>query len=55
VGLDQPERMLYAPSSWLFLPRALRSLDVDSDDVFVDFGSGKGRVVFQAARHPFGA
>ena len=23
------------------------------DDVFVDFGSGKGRVVYQAARYPF--
>jgi tRNA G46 methylase TrmB len=53
VGLDHPERILYSPSSWLFLPRVMRSLEVRPDDVFVDFGSGKGRVVLQAARHPF--
>ena len=54
VGLDHPERILYSPSSWLFIPRVMRSLEVGRDDVFVDFGSGKGRVVLQAARYPFG-
>ena len=53
VGLGHPERILYSPSSWLFLPRVMRSLDVGPSDVFVDFGSGKGRVVYQAARYPF--
>jgi SAM-dependent methyltransferase len=53
VGLDHPERILYSPSSWLFLPRVMRSLQVKPTDVFVDFGSGKGRVVYQAARYPF--
>jgi hypothetical protein len=47
------ERVAYEPSGWLFLRRALRKRDVEPSDVFVDFGSGKGRVVFQAARYPF--
>jgi len=54
IGLGHPERTLYSPSSWLFLPRVMRSLEVRPSDVFVDFGSGKGRVVYQAARYPFG-
>jgi SAM-dependent methyltransferase len=47
------ERVAYEPSGWLYLRRALRKNDVKPTDVFVDFGSGKGRVVFQAARYPF--
>jgi SAM-dependent methyltransferase len=47
------ERTAYEPSGWLYLRRALRKRDVKPTDVFVDFGSGKGRVVFQAARYPF--
>ena len=43
----------YGPSGWFYLRRALRKRDVGPTDVFVDFGSGKGRVVFQAARYPF--
>ena len=54
IGLGHPERTLYSPSSWLFLPRVMRSLEVRPSDVFVDFRSGKGRVVYQAARYPFG-
>ena len=54
IGLGHPERTLYSPSSWLFLPRVMRSLEVRPSDVFVDCGSGKGRVVYQAARYPFG-
>lgn len=45
--------MPYRPSGWSFLRRALRHRPVRSDDVFVDFGSGKGRVVYAAARLPF--
>ncbi|MEK6252814.1 MAG: class I SAM-dependent methyltransferase [Actinomycetota bacterium] len=33
--------------------RALRRCEVRPTDVFVDFGSGKGRVVWQAAQYPF--
>jgi SAM-dependent methyltransferase len=47
------ERVAYEPSGWLYLRRALWKHDVKPTDVFVDFGSGKGRVVFQAARYPF--
>jgi hypothetical protein len=39
IGLGHPERTLYSPSSWLFLPRVMRSLEVRPSDVFVDFGS----------------
>ena len=52
-GLDHPERREYQPSGWAFLARALRRVEVDSDDVFLDIGSGKGRVVLQAAKRPF--
>src|SRR5438105_15577545 len=44
---------IYRPTSWLVLHRLLRDLDVDERDVFVDIGSGMGRVVLMAARRPF--
>jgi SAM-dependent methyltransferase len=44
----------YEPSGWLGLRRALRGLEVDSSQTFLDIGCGKGRVVAQAARRPFG-
>jgi hypothetical protein len=47
------ERVIYEPSGWFYLRRALRRGDVRPGDVFVDFGSGKGRIVYQAARYPF--
>jgi len=46
-------RVLYVPSAWHVLPRALRYIGVSEDDTFVDFGCGKGRVLHQAARWPF--
>jgi predicted RNA methylase len=49
-----PDRVWYAPSGWSYLRRILSPSDVDSRDVFVDFGSGKGRVLYQAAQYPFG-
>jgi SAM-dependent methyltransferase len=48
-----PDRLLYAPSPWHVLPRALRYLGVSDRDTFVEFGCGKGRVVHQAAKRPF--
>jgi SAM-dependent methyltransferase len=45
---------LYAPSAWNTLPRALRYIGVSREDTFIDFGCGKGRVVHQAAKRPFG-
>lgn len=44
----------YEPSGWLGLRRALRGLDVGPSQTFLDIGCGKGRVVAQAARRPFG-
>jgi SAM-dependent methyltransferase len=35
---------------WTDLPPALRKRDVSPNDVFIDLGCGKGRVLYQAAR-----
>jgi SAM-dependent methyltransferase len=51
---DHPDRLGYAPSEWHVLPRALRYVGVSDRDTFVDFGCGRGRVVHQAAKRPFG-
>ena len=51
---DNPERVMYVPSNWHVLPRALRHVGVSRNDTFIDFGCGKGRVVHQAARRRFG-
>jgi Histone methylation protein DOT1 len=54
LGLAAPDRSDYKPLGWLGLRRTLRRREVGRDDVFIDFGSGMGRVVFQAAAHyPF--
>jgi len=54
LGLAAPERVHYQPTPWFALRRALPPRRVRPDDAFLDFGSGKGRVVFQAARnYPF--
>lgn len=54
LGLANEERLLYVPSGWLTLSRVARVIKFSEQDVFVDFGAGKGRVVVMAARHyPF--
>jgi hypothetical protein len=55
VELDHfhPDRTHYLPSGWLDLRRALPRRSVRPTDVFVDFGSGKGRIVCEAAKYPF--
>ncbi len=54
LGVADKDRVLYQPSPWLALPRILPSNEVMENDVFMDLGSGKGRVVYQAARrYPF--
>ena len=53
LDLDHPEWNYYTASGWTWLGRVLDRGKVRPSDVFVDFGSGKGRVVYQAARYPF--
>jgi SAM-dependent methyltransferase len=48
-----PDRVWYQPSGWNFLPSVVHWAEVRPTDVFVDFGSGKGRVLYQAAQYPF--
>jgi SAM-dependent methyltransferase len=43
----------YEPSSWRTLQKALPKRSVSSDDVFIDLGSGMGRIVLRAAEYPF--
>lgn len=51
LGLDAPGRSGYEASGWLWLRRGLRGCKVTRQDVFVDIGSGLGRIVYAAARH----
>jgi len=53
LGLAAPNRVDYEPSGWLDLRLILRRGEVTVDDVFLDLGSGKGRVLLQAAAYPF--
>jgi cyclopropane fatty-acyl-phospholipid synthase-like methyltransferase len=55
VELDHfhPDRVAYEASGWLDLRRALGKRKIQPTDVFIDFGSGKGRMVYQAAKYPF--
>jgi len=46
----------YTPTSWLALLRLkaiLEDMDISEKDTFIDFGSGKGRVLFLAAHYAF--
>ena len=52
IGLHEAERERYKPAGLFSLQRILPRREVGEDDVFVDFGSGKGRVVLQAAMYP---
>jgi SAM-dependent methyltransferase len=53
AGIHTDGRIPYVPSSWRNLPSALRHIPISDDEVFLDLGSGKGRVVLQAAKRPF--
>lgn len=53
LGLAVQDCGYYAPSRWLTLRRILPPHEVDEQDVFIDFGSGKGRIVLQATTYPF--
>jgi SAM-dependent methyltransferase len=53
LELDAAGRADYKPAPWSALGRVLPKRDVGAGDVFIDFGAGKGRVVFLAAHYPF--
>ena len=52
VPTDHPDSVHYATMGYATVWRVLRRLDLQPADVFVDIGSGKGRVLCCAARHP---
>jgi hypothetical protein len=49
AGILDPDSVAYMPTGVLSLRRILPPSSVGPEDVFVDFGSGKGRIVLQAA------
>jgi hypothetical protein len=54
MGIFDENSTRYAPARLTSLRRILPPSEVDERDVFLDFGSGKGRVVLQAAmNYPF--
>jgi SAM-dependent methyltransferase len=56
LEFDESRGKAYEASGWstlLTLRTAFRELGFTDRDVFVDFGSGKGRAVYWAARYPF--
>jgi cyclopropane fatty-acyl-phospholipid synthase-like methyltransferase len=50
VAVDHPDASLYAAMHYVSINRALAALELWPDDVFVDIGCGKGRVLCCAAR-----
>jgi hypothetical protein len=54
LGFSSEHRVRYQASHWFTLRRILPLSEVAPDDIFVEFGSGMGRVLYQAAvRYPF--
>jgi predicted RNA methylase len=49
LGLAGEGREFYAPAGWLTLNRILPRREVTPQDVFLDLGSGMGRMVIRAA------
>lgn len=54
LGIAGEGRGYYVAASWRTLRRTLPRKAITPRDVFVDFGSGMGRMVLEAARFPFG-
>ncbi|WP_433305189.1 methyltransferase domain-containing protein [Actinoplanes sp. CA-030573] len=52
VPTDHPDSVHYATMAYRTIRGILGHLDLRSSDVFVDIGSGKGRVLCCAARRP---
>ena len=53
LGYEDARLTHYEPAEWRTLHRALPRRSVGHDDVFVDVGSGMGRMVLRAAQYPF--
>jgi SAM-dependent methyltransferase len=54
LGIENKASGYYAPTAYLDFRKAMRLVDVrPGEDVFLDFGSGMGRVVVMAAMLPF--
>jgi SAM-dependent methyltransferase len=53
LRLEHPDRNDYVPSPWWTPKRVLERSRIGPHDVFVDIGSGLGRVLYLAARYPF--
>jgi SAM-dependent methyltransferase len=53
LGLDAPDRVNYEAGGWRDLRRVLPHSEVTPSDVFLDLGSGKGRMVLAASRYRF--
>jgi cyclopropane fatty-acyl-phospholipid synthase-like methyltransferase len=51
VDIDHPDSVYYATMPYSDIRKALRLLALQQADVFVDIGSGKGRVLCCAARY----
>ena len=54
LGLARDGYHDYEPSGWRSFRRAMRGIRVGPEDAFLDIGCGKGRIVAQAAKRPFG-
>ena len=50
---DDPRMNRYQASYWLSVVVGLHGLRISSEDVFVDFGCGKGRALYLACWYPF--
>jgi SAM-dependent methyltransferase len=53
LGIADLRNHWYVPTDYETFQRAMPQVEVKSSDVFVDFGSGKGRIVILAAALPF--
>jgi len=53
LGLAHDERVYYIASNWRNIRRVLRRQPISRSDVFLDLGSGMGRMVCEATRFPF--
>lgn len=54
MGIEGDGYHEYEPSGWRALGLALRGIEIGPGDGFLDIGCGKGRVLLQATRRPFG-